>query len=92
MIYMAARALVMIIYDGVGDAMIEDMKNQFNYKGEGENMKRHFDDMMRKGIIRLVNREYIGRASDGVDVLLGTVGNEHAMMIYLVSHPSPSDW
>lgn len=48
--------------------------------------------LMEQGKVKIVDREYIGTASDGVEVLLGQVGNECAMLRYLADHPSPNDW
>lgn len=36
--------------------------------------------------------EYIGIASDGVEVRIGVVGEEDTIYKYLEEHPTPRDW
>lgn len=36
--------------------------------------------------------EYIGTASDGVEIILGTIGQEDILESYLLSHPTPETW
>lgn len=52
------------------------------------------DRLTRDGYIKVdeSTREYVGLASDGNEVCLGWIGGEDTLCVYLVSHPSPSDW
>jgi hypothetical protein len=47
--------------------------------------------LLMEGVIRYdpEYQEYIGVASDGVEV---SFGEESAARLYLAAHPSPADW
>lgn len=38
------------------------------------------------------NGEYVGKASSGEEVSLGSIGDEKSVEKYLKSHPDPKDW
>jgi hypothetical protein len=42
------------------------------------------------GVVRLIDRELVGVASDGQEVNLGSDANSAER--YLKSHPNPTDW
>jgi len=44
------------------------------------------------GIVWIEGTDYVGRASDGIVVQVGSVATEDATEDYLESHPFPSDW
>lgn len=48
--------------------------------------------LLADGTIRVEGREYVGTASDGVVVSLGSVGEERQLLAYLLAHPSPETW
>jgi hypothetical protein len=47
---------------------------------------------LEAGRIRLEDQEYIGKAADGVEVKVGTLGYESRLEEYLITHPDPMDW
>ena len=50
------------------------------------------EELIRNGHAWIEGQEYIGRASDGVEVGLGMLGDEKAMYAYLGEHPTPDTW
>jgi hypothetical protein len=50
-------------------------------------------DLITRGIVWIERgQEYVGRASDGVLVTLGSVGDEKQIIAYLTEHPTPDSW
>lgn len=56
--------------------------------------KTRLDELLETGIIFISpdGFEYIGTASDGIEVGLGNVGREDDLNRFLDDSPSPSDW
>lgn len=52
----------------------------------------HLASLLENGTIQRRQDEYVGRASDGVEVLFGMVGEERAIDDYLKKHYLPSTW
>jgi hypothetical protein len=48
--------------------------------------------LVEAGLVRLQGREYVGQASDGVEVNIGAVGFERYAENYLSARPSPEQW
>lgn len=55
-------------------------------------MEHRLDQHLRLGTIFVENGQYIGKAADGTEVFLGTVGDEASLEGYLSAYPQPSDW
>ena len=51
-------------------------------------LKLHLSD----GTIFIDSEEYIGHASDGIDIRIGSVGDEGRAEEYLKDCPNPTDW
>lgn len=58
---------------------------------KGEAMTR-LEQLLESGLVYSDGNNYIGKASDGQEVAIGTVGDEKRTNEYLESYPSPSDW
>jgi hypothetical protein len=50
------------------------------------------DTLLASGVVRVVDREYVGRASDGSEVNLGCVHYPESAERYLTAHPTPESW
>ena len=50
------------------------------------------ETLIDAGSVHIEDDAYIGTASDEVDVVLGNVGNESTVLLYLAQFPAPSDW
>jgi len=50
------------------------------------------DSLIYAGTIWIEGTEYVGKASDGVVVLIGTVGWEKDTERYLTQRPKPEQW
>lgn len=50
------------------------------------------EKLLESGSIIAWCGEYIGTASDGVEVILGEIGREDTLESYLLSHPTPETW
>lgn len=48
--------------------------------------------LLAAGTIRVEGSDYVGTASDGTIVLLGTVGFEERLLDYLTFYPTPDKW
>ena len=49
-------------------------------------------NLVHSGKMFMEDGEYVGIASDGVQVILGTVGEEDRLARYLTDHPTPDTW
>lgn len=49
------------------------------------------DKLIKSGDIRIDRGEYVGKAKDGVEVLIGEVGDEARIETYLQEYP-PDKW
>lgn len=51
-------------------------------------------DLLTKKIVYFDDRSqaYVGRASDGVEVQIGSIGEELTIENYLNEHPGPESW
>lgn len=56
------------------------------------NGKEILESLLADGAIWLEGREYIGRASDGTEVALGSKDREDTIVQYLAIRPTPDDW
>jgi len=54
--------------------------------------QRIHETLLGSGVIWNDGSSYVGTASDGVEVLLGTVGDEESLERYLTKNPTPSHW
>lgn len=50
------------------------------------------DHLLKDGSVWLDGREYVGRATDGVEVSLGSLGDEEWIEKYLSANPTPDTW
>ena len=48
--------------------------------------------LIASGAITMKDGEYVGTASDGVDVLIGSEGRESDAEAYLTDYPTPDLW
>ncbi len=48
--------------------------------------------LIRRGHVWVDGNEYVGKASDGVEVRLGSVGEERILGVYLLTHRTPDTW
>ena len=48
--------------------------------------------LLLTGVVRLDGSEYVGRASDGIEVRLGHVTMPESTEAYLKAYPTPKDW
>lgn len=53
---------------------------------------RQLEKLLASGYVWIVDSHYIGRASDGEEVVIGEVGDEERIEWYLASYPNPTDW
>jgi len=54
--------------------------------------KQIYEALLSYGSIFILDKHYYGKAGDGLEVVLGTVGDETPMYRYLEDFPSPTDW
>lgn len=50
------------------------------------------NSLIASGAIRVVDRDLIGTAADGVEVLIGSIGHESLAERYLSDFPTPAHW
>lgn len=48
--------------------------------------------LIKEGHIFLYNGEYVGIASDGIQVWMGSEGHEAYIIAFLVDYPTPDTW
>ena len=48
--------------------------------------------LLASGVIWVDRKEYVGRATDGTECAIGTVGYEASAELYLTTHPGPDEW
>lgn len=77
----------------------EENPSQLRLFGKGEESKKGFEKKypllqqhLKEGNIFIDKREYVGKASDGREVLIGTVGMEDSLEDYLKHFPGPDLW
>jgi hypothetical protein len=52
----------------------------------------HLDRALASGLVRLVDMEYVGTATDGVELTVGTILDKEATDRWLASYPTPDTW
>ena len=59
---------------------------------DDEKAKAILEHLIKKGSVYIDSSEYVGIASDGIEVHLGTVGYEESLYRYLLARPTPDLW
>ncbi len=55
-------------------------------------MGRRLQALIDSGTVWIDGGNYVGKASDGVDVDIGEVCYEDTVEMYLAEHPTPNTW
>ena len=63
-----------------------------NNSKKHENTEKKLQEYINNGTIWIEDDEYVGKASDGIIVGLGSVGEEERMERYLKACPTPDKW
>jgi hypothetical protein len=49
--------------------------------------------LLKADIVKMnANGDFVGKASDGYEVVLGNIDTIEQTVAYLADHPTPSDW
>ena len=62
------------------------------YKINMKTKQSKLDEHLKAGIIFIDGTLYIAKAADGIEVVIGYVGNENSLEDYLQNYPTPKDW